>query len=93
MADLLTLVLFGVRVHPEDPPLTAPCRFHLKFAAALIIRAMSVRQVRAHTDALARVPRTRGARVNDLHRLVLHCICDGVDAQLLGSATELETAE
>jgi D-sedoheptulose 7-phosphate isomerase len=36
------------------------------------------------TDVLVCVPHDRVARVHELHILVLHCICDGVDAQLLG---------
>ena len=35
------------------------------------------------------VPHERTARIQEVHILALHCICDGVDAQLLG---EQETA-
>ena len=45
------------------------------------------------TDVQVNVAHPRSARVNELHHLVLNCICDGVDVQLLGDATELETAE
>ncbi|MBV8619924.1 MAG: SIS domain-containing protein [Curvibacter sp.] len=36
------------------------------------------------TDVHVCVPHERLARVQEVHILVLHCICDGVDAQLLG---------
>ncbi|MDD0840639.1 SIS domain-containing protein [Curvibacter sp. HBC61] len=36
------------------------------------------------TDVHICVPHERVARVQEVHLLALHCICDGVDAQLLG---------
>ena len=36
------------------------------------------------TDVLISVPHDRAARVREVHTLVLHCLSDGVDAQLLG---------
>ena len=36
------------------------------------------------TDVLISVPHDRAARVREVHALVLHCLCDGIDAQLLG---------
>lgn len=36
------------------------------------------------TDVHVGVPHERAARVRELQQLVLHCICDGMDAQLLG---------
>lgn len=36
------------------------------------------------TDVLISVPHDRAARVREVHTLVLHCLCDGVDMQLLG---------
>lgn len=36
------------------------------------------------TDVLICVPHDRAARVREVHALALHCLCDGVDAQLLG---------
>lgn len=36
------------------------------------------------TDVLISVPHDRAARVREVHTLALHCLCDGVDAQLLG---------
>ena len=36
------------------------------------------------TDTLICVPHERASRVREVHNLVLHCLCDGVDTQLLG---------
>lgn len=36
------------------------------------------------TDTLICVPHERPSRVREVHDLVLHCLCDGVDTQLLG---------
>jgi D-sedoheptulose 7-phosphate isomerase len=36
------------------------------------------------TDVHVCVPHDRNARIQEVHLLALHCICDGVDAQLLG---------
>ena len=40
------------------------------------------------TDVHVCVPHERTARIQEVHLLTLHCICDGVDAQLLGAAQE-----
>lgn len=45
------------------------------------------------TDVNICVPHTRTARIAEMHLLVLDCVCDGVDALLLGDAMEPETAE
>ena len=36
------------------------------------------------TDVHVCVPSERPARIHEVHLLALHCLCDGVDAQLLG---------
>ena len=36
------------------------------------------------TDVHSCVPHDRTARVQEVHLLTIHCICDGVDAQLMG---------
>jgi D-sedoheptulose 7-phosphate isomerase len=36
------------------------------------------------TDVHVCVPHEQAGRILEVHHLVLHCICDGVDAQLLG---------
>ncbi len=47
-------------------------------------------QVLRETDVHICVPHERTARIQEVHLLALHCICDGVDAQLLG---DQETSE
>ena len=36
------------------------------------------------TDVHICVPHVRSARIKEVHVLVVHCLCDGVDSQLLG---------
>ena len=36
------------------------------------------------TDVLVCVPHERAARIREAHGLILHCLCDGIDTQLLG---------
>jgi D-sedoheptulose 7-phosphate isomerase len=38
----------------------------------------------AEMDVLIAVPHERAARVAETHLLVLHCLCDAVDLQLMG---------
>lgn len=40
------------------------------------------------TDVLIPVPRHRPSRVRELHTLILHCLSDGIDRQLLGDEQE-----
>jgi D-sedoheptulose 7-phosphate isomerase len=41
------------------------------------------RQLR-ETDVHVCVPHERAARISEVQHLVLHCLCDGIDTQLLG---------
>ena len=41
-------------------------------------------QALRETDVHVCVPHERTARIQEVHLLVLHCLCDGVDSQLLG---------
>jgi D-sedoheptulose 7-phosphate isomerase len=43
-----------------------------------------INQALRETDVHICVPHERTARIQEVHLLVLHCICDGVDLQLLG---------
>ena len=43
-----------------------------------------ITQALRETDVHICVPHDRTARIQEVHLLVLHCICDGVDTQLLG---------
>ncbi|WP_119153165.1 phosphoheptose isomerase [Caldimonas tepidiphila] len=42
----------------------------------------------AETDVHICVPHERTARIQEVHILALHCLCDAVDAQLLGDQEE-----
>ena len=43
-------------------------------------------QALRETDVHICVPHDRTARIQEVHLLAIHCICDGVDAQLLGDS-------
>jgi D-sedoheptulose 7-phosphate isomerase len=40
----------------------------------------------AENDILLCVPADRTARIQEVHLLILHCLCDGIDILLLGDA-------
>ena len=44
----------------------------------------ALRAVLGETDVLVAVPHDRRVRVLETHLLVLHCLCDAIDLQLLG---------
>jgi D-sedoheptulose 7-phosphate isomerase len=46
--------------------------------------AGELRELLAESDVLVAVPHERSARVAEAHMLVLHCLCDAVDFQLMG---------
>ena len=52
-------------------------------------RAAALRDKLGETDVLVAVPHDRGARVLELQLLVLHCLCDAVDVQLMGEQDPL----
>ena len=43
-----------------------------------------LRELLHDTDVLLCVPHVRTARIQEVHILTLHCLCDAVDNQLLG---------
>jgi D-sedoheptulose 7-phosphate isomerase len=51
--------------------------------------ALALRDRLGETDVLVAVPHDRPARVIEMHLLVLHCLCDAVDLQLLGEQDPL----
>jgi D-sedoheptulose 7-phosphate isomerase len=46
--------------------------------------AAAFSELLAETDVLVAVPHERGSRVAEQQLLVLHCLCDAVDFQLMG---------
>jgi len=49
--------------------------------------AAAFNELLAETDVLVALPHERSARIAELQLLVLHCLCDAVDFQLLGDQT------
>jgi D-sedoheptulose 7-phosphate isomerase len=43
-----------------------------------------ISEVLAQTDIHVCVPSVRTARIQEMHLLTIHCLCDGIDAMLLG---------
>jgi D-sedoheptulose 7-phosphate isomerase len=43
----------------------------------------------AETDVAISVPHDRAARIHEVHTLIVHCLCDAVDLQLLGEQDPL----
>ena len=56
-------------------------------------RAGALGQLLKDTDVLVCVPSERLPRIHEAHQVVLHCICDGVDVQLLGDDAPEELVE
>jgi D-sedoheptulose 7-phosphate isomerase len=44
----------------------------------------AIAQMLADDDVSLCVPHERTARIQEVHLLIIHCICDAVDATLLG---------
>jgi D-sedoheptulose 7-phosphate isomerase len=51
--------------------------------------AGALREELGETDALVAIPHERAARVLEMQLLVLHCLCDAVDLQLMGEQEPL----
>lgn len=56
-------------------------------------RAGALGQLLKDTDVLVSAPTERLPRIHEAHQVVLHCICDGVDVQLLGDDAPEEFVE
>lgn len=51
---------------------------------ALTRRGSALATVLGETDVLLGVPHERSARVHEVHLLIVHCLCDALDLQLMG---------
>ncbi len=61
---------------------------HAKEMAVIALTGRSggkMRELLTETDVHICVPHERTARIQEVHLLVIHCLCDAVDLQLLGS--------
>ena len=56
-------------------------------------RAGALGQLLRDTDVLVCAPSERPPRIHEAHQVALHCICDGVDVQLLGEDESEEFVE
>ncbi len=56
-------------------------------------RAGALGQLLKDTDVLVCAPSERAPRIHEAHQVVLHCICDGIDVQLLGEDEPEELVE
>ena len=81
-------LLFIISVDGNDRALlNAVHAAHERDMSAVVLTGRSggqVAQVLNETDVLMRVPHDRPTRVREVHQLVLHCLMDGIDTQLLG---------
>lgn len=82
--DLLLLVDSG---GASGPLLQAAAAAHDKEMTVVVLTGAdgaAWRERLAETDVHIAVPHDRAARVAETHLLVLHCLCDAVDLQLMG---------
>jgi len=70
--EMLVIVLHGL----DNPPSTS--------AQDDAVQAFDWHNVLHDGDIPLCVPHSRAARVYEVHSLILHCLCDGMDVQLLG---------
>ncbi len=81
-------VLMALSVTGNDPNLLAATEAaHERDMTVIVLAGRTGGKLAAllrETDVLISVPHDRAARVREVHALVLHCLSDGVDAQLLG---------
>ncbi len=80
--DVLLMVDNG---EGESAPVIAAARGKDMTLVVLAGRgAAELRELLAESDVLVAVPHERGARVAEVQMLVLHCLCDAIDFQLMG---------
>jgi D-sedoheptulose 7-phosphate isomerase len=81
-------VLVVLSVQGESPNLLAAA--HAAHAKEMTVIALTgrtggkLREALTETDVHIAVPHDRAVRVQDVHSLGLHCLCDAVDLQLMG---------
>lgn len=80
------LVLFDADTADATLPAALQAAHDKDMSVVVLAAQASVRwpALLAETDVLIAVPHERGARILELQLLVLHCLCDAVDLQLMG---------
>jgi D-sedoheptulose 7-phosphate isomerase len=90
-------VLLLVTVSPQAPEILGAVQAaherEMTVVALCGARAGSLSQALKDTDVLVLAPSERAPRISEVHQVVLHCICDGVDVQLLGDESQEEIVE
>ena len=86
-------VLLLVDALGQEAPLKAAIdAAHARDMAVVLLGgrgASALRELLGETDVLVAVPHDRAVRVIELQLLVLHCLCDAVDLQLMGEQDPL----
>ena len=81
-------VLVLICAHGDEPALAHAVRAaHNREMTVLALSGGSgggLNRLLRETDVHVCVPHERAARVREVQQLVLHCLCDGIDTQLLG---------
>ena len=81
-------LLLVISVDGNDRSLLAAVQAaHERDMSAIVLAGRSggnLASVLSETDVLVCVPHDRPTRVREVHQLVLHCMMDGIDTQLLG---------
>jgi D-sedoheptulose 7-phosphate isomerase len=80
---LLIVALTGREAHWSAVVKTAHSR-DMTVVALTDAHGGALKQALSDTDVAIAVPHESPARVHEVQQLVLHCVCDGIDAQLLG---------
>ncbi len=73
----------------SGPPSTRPMRATWAWSCSVGAVCWRCATALGETDVLVAVPHDRSARVLELQLLVLHCLCDAVDLQLMGEQDPL----
>jgi D-sedoheptulose 7-phosphate isomerase len=71
---------------------TAIAAAHARDMSVVVLGGLGVAALRARlgeTDMIVAIPHERAARVLEMQLLVLHCLCDAVDLQLMGEQEPL----
>jgi D-sedoheptulose 7-phosphate isomerase len=81
-------VLLAIAVGPPTPALLAAVQAAMAKEMTVVALTGSdaggLAERLSESDVHIAVPHERAARIHETHTLVLHCLCDAVDLQLLG---------
>lgn len=88
--DVLLVLAANGAAEPITDAIAAAHERDMTVVALCGARSGALGPLLKDTDVLVSVPHERLARILEVHHLVLHCICDGVDTQLLGDGAQPE---